>query len=81
MEKTFNLTHEELINISNLIEDCTSCSTEGRTGGMYIDGTYVTPGTCFMLKGVLKKINEYLYENPTIYKEAYRKLKEYSKSK
>ena len=79
--KEFEFTHDELLALSSVIEDITTLSTEGETGGMYVGSAYITPHECYCCANILKKINEYLFDNPTIYKKAYRKLNKNSKTK
>lgn len=74
-------TNEELIEISMVIEDITTGSKDGETGGMYTGQVYITPETCYNMANILKKINEYLYDKPTIYKTAYRRYRKYQNSK
>lgn len=79
--KEFEFTQDELLALSSVIEDITTLSEEGETGGMYAGSAYITPYECRCCANILKKINEYLYDNPTIYKKAYRKLKKNSHNK
>lgn len=72
---------QELIEISMVIEDITCGSEKGRTGGMYTGSVYLTPETCYHMANILKKINESLYDKPTIYKTAFRRYRKYQKSK
>lgn len=74
-------TLDELISISMVIEDITCESEEGATGGMYTGRTYITPETCYHMANILKKINEKLYDKPTIYQKAYVKYRSYQNSK
>ena len=69
--KKLELTHDELVTVSVLIEDIVRLGKEGSTGGMYAGSAYITPYTCRCCAKVIKKINEYVYDNPTLYKEAY----------
>lgn len=73
--KEFEFTLEELLALSSVIEDITTSSKEGVTGGMYTGSVYITPDTCRNCANALKKINEYLFDNPTYYKDAYKILK------
>ena len=75
------LTNEELVQISMVIEDITSGSEEGATGGMYTGIVYITPEQCYHMANILKKLNEYLYDEPTIYKTAYKRYRRYQNSK
>lgn len=79
--KKLNLTGAELINISCFIEDIAERGTEGTTGGMYSGNVYITPSTCYNVAIAIKKINEFFYDNPTLYKEAYDKLMKFAKNK
>lgn len=72
--KELEFTIEELVSVSTLIEDIVRLGEDGATGGMYAGSAYITPGTCYDCANVIKKINEYAYDNPTIYKEAYDRL-------
>lgn len=74
-------TVEELIEISMVIEDITCGSEEGSTGGMYTGIVYITPEQCYHMANILKKINESLYDKPTIYKTAYKRYRRYQNSK
>lgn len=79
--KEFEFTIDELLALTSLIEDITTLSKEGETGGMYAGSAYITPETCHNCASALKKMNEYLFDNPTIYKSAYRILKKNSHNK
>lgn len=79
--KKLNLTEVELLNISEFIEDVVSWGEDGATGGMYAGNAYITPSVCYNVAKALKKINEYCYDNPSIYKSAYDKLKKFSVNK
>lgn len=79
--KEFEFTQDELLALSSVIEDITTLSKEGETGGMYAGSAYITPDECRCCANALKKINEYLFDNPTIYKKAYRILKKNSINK
>lgn len=72
---------EELIEISMVIEDITQESEEGVTGGMYTGKTYLSPEQCYHMANILKKINESMYDKPTIYQKAYVKYRRYQNSK
>lgn len=74
-------TRNELTFLSIVLEDITAESREGNTGGMYTGNAYLTPETCSKMADILKKINESLYDNPTIYIEAYMKYREYQVNK
>ena len=79
--KELKLTEQELLNISVFIEDVASWGEDGATGGMYAGNAYITPSTCYNVAIALKKINEYCYINPTVYKRAYNKLMKFAKNK
>lgn len=79
--KNLEFTQEELVIVSALIEDIGRLGEDGATGGMYTGNIYMTPTTCRCCAKVIEKINEYLYDNPTTYKEAYDRLKENSVNK
>lgn len=72
---------DELIELSTVIEDITCGSEEGSTGGMYTGIVYITPEQCYHMANILKKINESLYDKPTIYKTAYKRYRRYQNSK
>lgn len=72
--KELEFTQDELLALSSVIESITTLSQEGQTGGIYADSAYITPFECRCCAKILKKINEHLFDNPTIYKKAYRKL-------
>lgn len=79
--KQVEFTKDELVLLSTVLEDITEESQQGHTGGMYTGKTYLTPYTCYNMANILDKINKYLYDNPTIYKEAYNKYRKYQNSK
>ena len=79
--KQVEFTRDELALLSTLLEDLTLESFAGKTGGMYTGITYVTPFTCYTMANILEKINEYLYDKPTIYKAAYKKYRKYQNIK
>lgn len=79
--KKLNLTEVELLNISAFIQDVVIQGEEGATGGMYAGNAYITPSVCYNVAKVLKKINEYCFYSPTIYKDAYDKLMKFSVNK
>lgn len=79
--KKLEFTMDELLALSSIIEDITTLGKEGETGGMYAGNAYMTPSTCYNCAKALKKINEHLFDNPTIYKKAYTILNKNSKNK
>ena len=79
--KEERFTNDELIELSCVLEDITIGCEEARTGGMYTGSVYLTPYTCYNMANILKKLNEYLYDKPTIYKTAYRRYRKYQNSK
>lgn len=79
--KQLKLKEEELQHISVFIQDVASWGEDGATGGMYAGNSYITPATCYNVAIALKKIEEHLYNKPTIYKRAYDKLMKFSVSK
>lgn len=79
--KQARFTRDELVMLSIVLEDITEGSREGNTGGMYTGIVYLTPETCYNMANILKKLNEYLYDKPTIYQKAYVKYRKYQNSK
>lgn len=79
--KQTRFTTDELADLSSVLEDITIGSQEAGTGGMYTGSVYLTPETCYNMANILKKLNEYLYDEPTIYKTAYRRYKKCQNSK
>ncbi len=79
--KKLEFTQDELLALSSFIQDIATQGEEDTTGGMYSGNTYITPYTCRNCANALKKINEYMFLNPTIYKKAYRILKKNSINK
>lgn len=79
--KQTRFTDEELMELSSVLEDITIGSEEAGTGGMYTGIVYITPEQCYHMANILKKLNEYLYDKPTIYKTAYRRYRRYQNSK
>lgn len=79
--KEARFTNDELMELSSVLEDITIGSEEAGTGGMYTGIVYITPGQCYHMANILKKLNEYLYDKPTIYKTAYRRYRKYQNSK
>ena len=79
--KKVELTREELLNISSVLEDITIGCEDVAGGGMHTGTVYLTPNTCYQMANVLKKINESLYDKPTIYKVAYRRYRRNQNSK
>lgn len=79
--KNLEFTQEELLAVSSVIQDIATQGEEGTTGGMYAGSAYITPYTCHICANVLEKINKYLFDKPTIYKEAYDILKKNSINK
>lgn len=79
--KQARFTEDELIDLSSVLEDITIGSEGAGTGGMYTGSVYLTPEQCYNMANILKKLNEYLYDKPTIYKTAYRRYRKYQNSK
>lgn len=79
--KQARFTNDELMELSSVLEDITIGSEEAGTGGMYTGIVYITPEQCYHMANILKKLNEYLYEKPTIYKRAYNRYRRYQNSK
>lgn len=79
--KQARFTDDELIELTSVLEDITIGSEEAGTGGMYTGAVYLTPSTCYNMANILKKLNEYLFDNPTIYKTAYRRYRKCQNSK
>lgn len=79
--KKVNLTDQELLNISSFIQDVANWGEDGATGGMYAGNAYITPSVCYNVATALKKIEEYCYDKPSIYKSAYDKLMRFAKNK
>ena len=79
--KEARFTNDELIELSSVLEDITIGCEGASTGGMYTGSVYLTPETCYNMANILKKLNEYLYEEPTIYKTAYRRYRKCQNSK
>lgn len=79
--KKLEFTQDELLALTALMQDIATQGKEGITGGMYTGETYITPYQCHNCASALKKMNEYLFDNPTTYKTAYRILKKNSINK
>lgn len=79
--KKLEFTQDELLALTSLIQDIATQGKEGITGGMYSVETYITPYQCRYCANALKKINEYLFLKPIIYKKAYMILKKNSVNK
>lgn len=79
--KQARFTNDELMELSSVLEDITIGSEEAGTGGMYTGIVYITPEQCYHMANILKKLNEYLYDEPTIYKTAYKRYRRYQNSK
>lgn len=79
--RELEFTRDELVLMTSLIEDVVIFGEDVSTGGMHTGNIYITPYTCHCCANAIKKINEYLYENPTLYKKAYNKLKKNSQNK
>ena len=79
--KEARFTNDELMELSSVLEDITIGSEEAGTGGMYTGIVYITPEQCYHMANILKKLNEYLYDEPTIYKTAYKRYRRYQNSK
>lgn len=75
------LTDKELRVIEMVIDDLGGYSEAGSSGGLYTHEIYLTPETCYHLGNALKKLNEYFFDNPQLYKKAFRKYQKGSKSK
>lgn len=79
--KQTRFTDDELMELSSVLEDITIGSEEAGTGGMYTGIVYITPEQCYHMANILKKLNEYLFDKPTIYKTAYKRYRRYQNSK
>lgn len=79
--KQARFTDDELMELSSVLEDITIGSEEAGTGGMFTGIVYITPEQCYHMANILKKLNEYLYDEPTIYKTAYKRYRRYQNSK
>lgn len=79
--KETRFTNDELMELCSVLEDITIGSEEAGTGGMYTGSVYIPPNTCYNMANILKKLNEYLFDNPTIYKTAYRRYRKCQNSK